>query len=405
MRDASEEWPETLDIDALLAAGWAPAPFREFVLKVNSRCDLACDYCYVYTMADQSWRDQPTRMAAETIDRTAERIGEHVRTHRLPYVRVILHGGEPLLAGPDVLSRIVLRIRAELPPTDLSILMQTNGVRLTSATLRLLDDLGIQVTVSMDGGPAEHDRHRKKRGGAGSHAEVSAALHRLSAAPYRRLFRGLLCTIDLSNDPVTTYEALLEFDPPAIDFLLPHGNWSAPPPYRPKNRSVTPYADWLIAIFDRWYDAPRRRVRVRIFEEVMHLLLQGTTVSESLGLEPVRVVVVETDGSLQQSDFLKSAFAGAPETGRHVSRNGFDDVLLLPGVAARQLGATGLSATCRSCRLNRVCGGGLYAHRYLAGEGFDHPSVYCPDLFRFITHIRQRLSADLAKVRAPCSGN
>jgi uncharacterized protein len=30
----------------------------EFIVKVHSRCDLSCDYCYMYEMADQSWRDQ-----------------------------------------------------------------------------------------------------------------------------------------------------------------------------------------------------------------------------------------------------------------------------------------------------------------------------------------------------------
>ena len=35
--------------------GW-PVPLRQFVLKVHSRCDLACDHCYVYQSADQSWR-------------------------------------------------------------------------------------------------------------------------------------------------------------------------------------------------------------------------------------------------------------------------------------------------------------------------------------------------------------
>ena len=34
-------------------------PFREIVLKVHSRCDLACDHCYVYEHADQSWRARP----------------------------------------------------------------------------------------------------------------------------------------------------------------------------------------------------------------------------------------------------------------------------------------------------------------------------------------------------------
>ena len=32
---------------------------RQFLLKVHSRCNLACDYCYVYQHADQSWRTRP----------------------------------------------------------------------------------------------------------------------------------------------------------------------------------------------------------------------------------------------------------------------------------------------------------------------------------------------------------
>ena len=56
---ARAEWPATLDVARLESVGWRPLPFREFVLKIHSRCDLACDYCYMYTMADQSWRDRP----------------------------------------------------------------------------------------------------------------------------------------------------------------------------------------------------------------------------------------------------------------------------------------------------------------------------------------------------------
>jgi uncharacterized protein len=75
------EWPFTLDISGLMASGWSPTPFREFVLKVHSRCDLACDYCYMYEMADQSWRDRPRRMSIEIAHRAAMRIGEHARGH------------------------------------------------------------------------------------------------------------------------------------------------------------------------------------------------------------------------------------------------------------------------------------------------------------------------------------
>ena len=43
-----------------------------------------------------------------------------------------------------------------------------------------------------------------------------------------------------------------------------------------------------------------------------------------------------------------------------------------------------------------ICGGGLYPHRYRAGSGFRHPSVYCADLLRLITHVRDRVRGDLA---------
>src|ERR1700689_2556156 len=91
-------------------------PFGEFVLKVHSRCDLACDHCYVYEHADQSWRRRPAAIPQETVAKAAERIAEHARDHRLSDVRVILHGGEPLLVGLDGLARITRTLRAAIEP-------------------------------------------------------------------------------------------------------------------------------------------------------------------------------------------------------------------------------------------------------------------------------------------------
>ena len=48
-------WPYTeLDVARLRTRGWRPTPVHDVVLKVHQRCNLACDYCYVYTQADQS---------------------------------------------------------------------------------------------------------------------------------------------------------------------------------------------------------------------------------------------------------------------------------------------------------------------------------------------------------------
>ena len=154
----------------------------------------------------------------------------------------------------------------------------------------------------------------------------------------------------------------------------------------------TPYADWLIAVFDHWYPSPG--TPIRLFEEIMQLLLGATPSERELGLSPARIVVIETDGAIELADKLKVAYHGAGMTGLHVASNPLDDALLLPGVVARQLGSRALSPQCRGCPIRRVCGGGLYAHRYREGSGFYNPSVYCPDLMKLIGHIRETMRAD-----------
>ncbi|HEX6525990.1 MAG TPA: FxsB family cyclophane-forming radical SAM/SPASM peptide maturase [Streptosporangiaceae bacterium] len=398
------EWPLTLDVQALVADGWRPYPFREFIVKVHSRCDLACDYCYMYEMADQSWRDRPRRMPDEIARCTASRIGEHARAHGLTTITLVLHGGEPLLAGRELISDLIRATRkAAGPRVTVDAKIQTNAVGLDEDYLRLFDELDIHVGVSMDGAAEAHDRHRRFRSGRGSFAAVSASVRRLTQERFRHLFSGILCTIDLHNDPIATYESLTAFGPPKIDFLLPHGTWENPPPGRMPGAADTPYADWLIAVFDHWYPSPA--TRVRLFEDVMHLILGGVSSAEAVGLAPSRMVVVETDGAIEQVDTLKAAYAGAAQTGLHVTTDAFDAAMLLPGVLARQLGMRALAATCRTCRVRQVCGGGQYAHRYRPSTGFANPSVYCPDLMRLIDHICHTMQTDIdARLRRPGNG-
>src|ERR1700692_4635994 len=100
----------------MLGTGWRPLPFREFIVKVHSRCDLACDYCYMYEMADQSWRGQPRAMSPETVDLNARRIGEHVSAPPRERATLLLRGGEPLLAGRDRIKQLVTATRLAAGP-------------------------------------------------------------------------------------------------------------------------------------------------------------------------------------------------------------------------------------------------------------------------------------------------
>ncbi|MER6117465.1 radical SAM/SPASM protein FxsB, inactivated metallohydrolase extension form [Streptomyces sp. NPDC001743] len=370
-------------------------PFREVVLKVHSRCDLACDHCYVYEHADQSWRTRPKTISDEVIFRTAQRLAEHAKTHALPSVSVILHGGEPLLAGPARLRRICEELTSAFDGiAALDLRIHTNGLQLSPRYLDLFSEYDVKVGISLDGDRAANDRHRRFADGRSSHPLVLKAVELLRQERYRHLNLGLLCTIDIENDPVAVLDALTELEPPLIDFLLPHATWDDPPT-RPDG-SPTAYADWLLAVFDRWQEQGRP-VPVRIFSSVASTLGGGPSLTESLGLAPTDLVVVETDGRLEQVDSLKSAYEGAADTGFDVFAHTFDEVAAHPGVRARQLGLDGVSETCRRCPVVRSCGGGLYTHRYRSspdGEGFDNPSVYCHDLAALVHGIEARTPAD-----------
>ncbi len=364
-------------------------PFRQLVLKVHSRCDLACDHCYVYEHQDQSWRNRPKVMSRETVAWTATRLAEHAKTHGLDEVRVVLHGGEPLLAGPDRLREMARTLRDGLAGVcDLDLRIHTNGVLLDEAYCRVFADEGVLVGVSVDGYQQAHDRHRRYADGRGSYRQVVRAVELLRTEPYRHLYAGLLCTIDLANDPVAVYEALVALEPPRIEFLLPHATWDNPP-HRPPGGEVA-YADWLLAIFRRWR-ADGQPVPIRLFDSVISTTLGGASLTEAIGLAPTDLVVVETDGTYEQVDSLKTAFDGAPVTGFDVVQHDLDVVARHPGIAARQRGLAGLCDTCRACPVVTSCGGGLYPHRYRSGNGFANPSVFCADLTKLITEIRQAI--------------
>jgi uncharacterized protein len=404
VRIVGAEWPAGLDVAAQVKSGWQAVPFRQFVLKLHSRCNLACSYCYMYEMADQGWRAKPRVMGRAVVDQVCRRIAEHVGAHGLAAVQVVFHGGEPLLAGVDGIGYAAGALRRALPAeVALDLRVQTNGVLLDEAMLRVLAAHGVRVGVSLDGGREDNDRRRVRADGRGSFDQVRAGLELLTRR-HPELFAGLICTIDLAADPVRTYEALLEFGPPTVDLLLPHGNWTNPPPGRLPMDPATPYGDWLVAAFERWYGATPVETEVRYFQEIITLALGGHSRIESIGLSPVALLVIDTDGALEQVDTLRSAFDGASRTGLTVFADSFDTALAHPGVVARQLGTAALCDTCLACPVHRICGGGYYPHRYRAGAGFRQPSVYCRDLRHLIDHITARVRADLVALAAAGGG-
>lgn len=390
-------WPfdGSCDYDHLLSTGWTPSPLNEFIFKVESRCNLNCDYCYVYNLGDESWRSAPRFMTPDIARAAARRIRAHAERHGVESVGISFHGGEPLLRGAAPIRRLYEVISTELGDLAAEYSLQTNATLVTEEVAAELAAMGLRVGVSLDG-DEEGNRHRLDLGGKSSYERTVRGARIL--AGHDGLLQGALAVIDVTSDPEQTYSAIADCGFRSVDFLFPHGTWELLPPGKSADDRTTdapaPYADWLLAIYRLWADDPDR-LRVRIFDDVIHLLLGGQQSFETLGVFPARLAVVEADGGLELVDHVGVTYEGAAETGANVLTHEVDDLLRHPGVTSRQLGQLALADACQSCALVTTCGGGLITHRFDEVNGFKNPTVYCADLYRLIDVIGQDLESRL----------
>lgn len=368
--------------------------FQTFLLKVASRCNLDCPYCYVYHLADQSWRRQPRFMDPSVVRAIARRIGDYARQSGLSSVSVIYHGGEPLLTGAARLREISDILRAEVgSDVEIDLGLQTNGTLLDEGWMDLFEEYRINVGISIDGPPRRHDRFRVYVDGSGTSAAVEAAVAMLRRRP--SVFGGALCVVNLENDPLEVYEYLLSLGIPGFDFLFPDGNHAHPPPRVHQISDATQYADWLLPIFERWYRAGDSAPPVRTFGSIMRLLLGRESLVESIGPSTMDLIVVETNGDIEAVDTLKCCYEGAAATGFSVLRHDFHEVEEAPALKALRMGIGALDTTCTKCRYVGVCGGGYQPHRYSAERGFLNPSIYCSAIQRLIGVVAGRMREDL----------
>jgi uncharacterized protein len=375
----------------------ARVPINTYLLKVASRCNLNCTYCYVYNMGDESYRSQPYRMSSETVSTLLSRVAIYCSEQGIHEITFIFHGGEPLLAGKDFFHAFVAKATAvlgdEITPTYA---LQTNGTQVTTEWLDLFHKLDIHFGISLDGPPSTNDSNRVTHAGAGSYLRVRQAIDAVLAdRRLDNLFGGVLTVINLAADPISIYHHYREIGLRRCDFLLPDGTHDHPPPGLSCDGSATPYADWLIAIFDEWFRNEDTALSIRIFEDIIKLLFGPGFGNDALGGGPNGTLVIETDGGIELIDVLKICGPGFTKLGLNIERNAIRDACSAELMQLYQQGASGLCERCQACPVVAVCGGGYLPHRYSSISDFANPSVYCRDLMKLITHIRGRVLATI----------
>jgi uncharacterized protein len=374
-----------MSADATDPVDFARQPISQLLVKVASRCNIDCSYCYWFR--DAAVYEKPKLMSAEVLQQLLRRIEEHVTEHHLADLPIVLHGGEPLLWGVDNFNHFAEACAAIAARTGsaIPIAVTTNGILIDDRWLDCFESHGISVAISIDGPAHIHDLHRKTFQGGGTHEAVERAARRLVARDIRV---SVLSVCNPAYPPRHYVDFFADCGITHYDIMIPDATVDEKP---------AGIAAFYNGLFELWLDANRDRpgVNIRIITDMVAALLGNNSPTEGVGYNPVELCTVMTDGSVEPHDVLRIAGDGFTRTTFNVFDHPLDEVRNEPHWQAARDASINLAAKCRSCKFMNACGGGYLPHRFSKTNGYDNPSVYCDDLYAMFENMQTVLEGHL----------
>jgi len=354
--------------------------FKNFtaILKVSEVCNIDCDYCYYYNIGDDSWREYPAYMDDESMQLIISRLRELAQTHKVDVFRLVLHGGEPMMAKVDRLTRFVTSAREQLRElATVQFAIQTNGAIMSPEWLSFFEEHRITVGVSIDGPAEAHDQHRRTKQGKPTHELVEGFLSTCgSLAEQKKLHRlGTITVIDRSLDVPGTVK-YLQGQPglSGMSFIMPDNEVNN----ILFNRSTAAeYASVLIDIYNA--NVLERRIRSKEVLKFMSKLQPGN--DEPAGVEgeiEYIGVTIQSNALMKVNEELIATGSWRKNFPSADLRTTTVESYLQSPAFEEYLGYTErLPSKCEGCKWAKVCRGGSMQERRNPNNGFNERSVFC----------------------------
>ncbi|WP_430409455.1 radical SAM protein [Kordia sp.] len=355
--------------------------FNRLVLKVASRCNLNCSYCFMYNLGDSTFRNQPKFMKESMIPTIIERVANYLKEYPQEVFTFTFHGGEPLLIDKSYFGKFISQaatLKEQFPDTTFDYNIQTNGVLIDEDWAAVLKKWRIFPGVSLDGTKKAHDMYRVDHKENGSYDDVIKGLKLLK----RKLgFVSVISVMNIDETAETTYKHLTDISSDYVNFLLPdytHDSF----PYESKAMG-----NWLIELYDLWIADANRPV-IPFLNGLTNAIL-GSSKSKR---HEAHALVIETNGDIEAIDSLKGCGEGFTKTNMNIFTHDFKEIVKLPlGKLYFEDSTEKLCTKCLECPVVDICKGGRLVHRHKQENGFNNPSVYCEDMIMIISHIQNKM--------------
>ena len=179
-------------------------------IAVNTACNLACDYCYFFHPENRVVKEKALS-AAEIRGILEEARNYHLRFQFGKKIKVNFVGsGEPLLQWRNIRDGVRSFIDRHPGQESIRFYTVTNATLVSPTIAAEMKALGIEPSVSVDGPPELHDKHRFDHKGAVTFDRVITGIRVLQRAGFNpaintTLTRDLIENVDAYVDFVKEY--------------------------------------------------------------------------------------------------------------------------------------------------------------------------------------------------------
>lgn len=359
----------------------------ELIVKLASRCNINCQYCYYFYGADQSWKQQPKRITDQTIHHTIKLLKQGIFELGITSLQIDFHGGEPLLYGKKQLANLCdLFIRELSDIVNLNFALQTNAILLDKAWIDIICHYQISTAVSLDGPAKVNDLMRVDHQGKGTYERCLSGIRLLQEAVAKGRLPQIsnLAVINPYTSGKMIYRHFIdEIKFKHMDFLLPGYDYDT---YH--NQPMSLYGDFLIDVFNEWVKDNDPSIKIRLFGAFMTKLYGHSTFmypTNEFTDQKAVAITIDADGMMYGNDSLRSNAAWNHYKALSVAQHSLSDIIAQEKQWYQKNVKT--PSTCKNCLWGEFCNGGHLENRYSSKTGYHNPSIYCDSLQRMYHQI------------------
>lgn len=360
-------------------------PINILIKPASSACNMACKYCFYRDVAEHREQAFEGMLSLQKMERVI-RAGMEYADHSCSFA---FQGGEPTLAGLDFYRGVVeLEKKYARSGVEIHNAIQTNGMLIDEEWAAFLAENRFLVGLSLDG-PAElHNLNRLDTVGEGTFNRVMRTARLMEK---HRVEFNILCVVTGRN--ARSVEKIYRFYRrqgfrwlqfiPCLDSLEQQRGEEK------YHLSAENYGDFLIRLFDLWYEDLQRGeyISVRHLDNWLSILLGGQPEACSMTGQCAVQFVVEGDGGVYPCDFyvLDEWRMGT------VGESSFAEMQRGEVAAWFIQASLRVPNKCRRCRWYGLCRNGCRRNRMTLLDGEVDRNCYCEAYQRFFSQREKQL--------------